>query len=102
MAAMAQEVKSDVGALEERALEGVALGVEGMQIGGDERASSETTPTTPSRTTSGSGSGSGSSGRTRLTRAQREAQNLPPTPKDSKEYKEERTAALLEQKQVNE
>ena len=99
---MAGEEKEDAVATA-LALEGVALGVEGMQIGGDERASSETQPAlTPPRTTSGSGSGSGSSGRTRLTRAQREAQNLPPTPKDSKEYKEERTAALLELKQVNE
>ena len=86
MAAMAQEVKSDVGALEERALEGVALGVEGMQIGGDERASSETTPTTPSRTTSGSGSGSGgrSGKRTYLTKEERAEQNKDPTPTDLK------------------
>ena len=106
---MAEEAKQDVVATEETvppegvASENVALAMmQDMQIGGDERASSETTPTTPSRTTSGSGSGSGSSGRTRLTRAQREEQKKTPTPKDSKEYQEERDAALSKLAQVNE
>jgi hypothetical protein len=82
---MAGEEKQDAVATA-LALEGVALGVEGMQIGGDERASSETTPTTPSRTTSGSGSGSGggSGKRTNLTKEERAEQGKNPTPTDLK------------------
>ena len=106
---MAEEAKQDVVATEETvppegvASENVALAMmQDMQIRGDERASSETTPTTPSRTTSGSGSG-GSSGRNKgkkyLTEAERKFLGKDPTPGDLKKQKERLEEEL---KQVNE
>ena len=58
-------------------------------------------PSPPPRTESTSSeTGPGSSGR--RTRAQREEQGVTPTPKDSREYKEERDAAVSKLAQVNE
>ena len=82
---MAEEEKQDaIARATALALEGVALGVEGLALEGV--ASSETTPTTPSRTTSGSGSGSGggSGKRTNLTKEERAEQGKNPTPTDLK------------------
>ena len=58
-------------------------------------------PSPPPRTESTSSeTGPGSSGR--RNRAQREEQGVTPTPKDSREYKEERDAAVSKLAQVNE
>jgi len=98
---MAEEGKEGVQA------EDIAAAVGGMSLS-DETApetqpASETQPAlTPPRKTPDESSKPGSSGRTRLTREEREALKKNPTPKDSKEYKEERDAAVSKLAQVNE